>query len=395
MSWNNPKNSGNGNKKDPWGPQGEGPPDIDEALRNFQNKLRKMFGGGEAGSSGSGPGMSSSSKFGVTLASIIVLVIYLISGIYVVEPAEQAVIKRLGKYERTVGPGPHWLAPLFESKDIINVQEVKTTKHGGQMITKDRSLVKAEIAVQYRIYEPKDYLFNLTMPEKSLEQVADSALRAVVGNSTLDEVITIGRLGISEDIRQQIEDIMKSYEAGIEISDLALQQTDPPDEVKAAFDDAVQAQQDEQRLVNQAEAYANKMVPIAEGQAKRVIAEATAYKEQVVLGAKGKTAKFAKLLPEYKMAPEVTRQRLFLDAMEEVYSNSSKVLIDVDSGNNLVYLPLDKIISRSAQNDATSKTEDDTVTYSLEPRTTNVPPQRRVSGRSGYSDLERLSRSGA
>jgi len=347
MPWNEPGDRDDkSKKKDPWNQQdNDGPPNIDEALKQLQRKLRSVFGYKD----GAGSGMRSSQsiqgrKYNIGLFVFIALAIYMLCGIYVVEPAEEAVILRFGQYIRTEGAGPHWIAPFIETKDIVNVQEVKTTKHGGQMLTKDENIVSAEIAVQYRINNAKDYLFNLAQPERSLQQVSESALRSVVGQSTLNEVLTSGRSEIGSEIRKQVQQILNHYQAGLEISDLAMQQTKAPEEVKAAFDDAIKAQQDEERLVNEAEAYSRKIIPIAEGQAKRTVQEAGAYKEQVVLNAEGKTAKFAKVLPEYQKAREVTRERLFLDTMQEVYTNTPKVLVDTNGGNNLVYLPLDRLI---------------------------------------------------
>ncbi|MBS0288212.1 MAG: FtsH protease activity modulator HflK [Proteobacteria bacterium] len=397
MSWNEPGERDKGKKKDPWGKDEEGPPNIDEALRQLQRKLRAVFGQQDGQSSGFGQGNKATPNktFGFSLIGVIALVIYVISGIYVVEPAEEAVICRLGKYIETVGPGPHWIAPLIETKDIVNVQEVKTSKHGGQMLTKDENIVSAEIAVQYRINSAEDYLFSLVQPEKSLQQVSESALRAVVGQSTLNEVLTSGRGEIGAEIRKQIQQILDNYHSGLQISDLAMQQTKAPEEVKAAFDDAIKAQQDEERLVNEAEAYARKIIPIAEGRAKRTFEEARAYKERAILEAQGKTAKFAEVLPQYQRAPQVTRDRLFIDTLQEVYTNTSKILIDVNGGNNVVYLPLDKIIAQNTVR-SSSREEDDGSQQSMDKTSSTINgPSRSMSRRPTYEDAERPVRGGA
>lgn len=364
MSWNEPgSGEDKGPKKNGWGNKEDGPPNIDEALKQLQRKLRSFFNQKEAMS-----GLNktkSPRKFSFTFIAIIVLITYALAGIYIVDPAEEAVVLRLGKYIGTFGPGPHWIAPIIETKDIVNVQEVRTSKHGGQMLTKDENIVSAEIAVQYRVNNAKDYLFNLAQPEKSLKQVSESALRSVVGQSTLNEVLTSGRNEIGQEIKRQIQQILNNYKSGLEVSDLAMQQTKAPEEVKAAFDDAIKAQQDEERLVNEAQAYARKIVPIAEGKSKRVFEEAKAYKERVILEAQGKTAKFAAILPEYQSAPRVTRERLFIETMQEVYSNTPKILIDVSGSNNLVYLPLDKIINKKSDEDRKEE-EDSTVTAQVE-----------------------------
>ncbi|HKY69556.1 MAG TPA: FtsH protease activity modulator HflK, partial [Gammaproteobacteria bacterium] len=284
--------------------------------------------------------------FGFGAISFVVLIFYVLSGIYLVQPAEMAVVTRFGKFVREEGPGPHWLPHFIEAKTIVNVQEVKTTKHGGLMLTKDENIVSAEIAVQYRVSSARDYLFNVVKPENSLQQVSESAVRAVVGQSRLDEVLTKGRTEITQEIRKQVEEILRNYQAGLEISDLAMQQTRAPEEVKPAFDDAIKAQQDEERLVNEAQAYARKIIPIAEGHATRVAQEADAYKQQKVLLAEGEIIRFAKLLPEYKMAPQVTKDRMFLDTVSEVLSKTTKIIVDVEGSNSLMYLPLDRMIEK-------------------------------------------------
>ncbi len=394
MSWNEPGERDKGKKKDPWGKDEEGPPNIDEALRQLQRKLRAIFGQSEGPTSNFGGGNKTATgkNFGFGLIGIIALVIYVISGIYVVEPAEEAVVLRLGKYIETVGPGPHWIPPIIETKEIVNVQEVKTSKHGGQMLTKDENIVSAEIAVQYRINNAEDYLFNLVAPEKSLQQVSESALRSVVGQSTLNEVLTSGRGEIGIEIRKQIQQILDNYKSGLLISDLAMQQTKAPEEVKAAFDDAIKAQQDEERLVNEAEAYARKIIPIAEGRAKRTFEEARAYKERAILEAQGRTAKFAEVLPEYQRAPQVTRDRMYIDTLQEVYANSSKVLIDVSGGNNMVYLPLDKMMNDKVVRQAPKDEEDSQAAID---KSQNLTLNRGMSRRPSYEDAERPSRNGA
>jgi modulator of FtsH protease HflK len=401
MSWNDSGDRDNkGKGRDPWGSKGEqGPPDLDEALRQFQRKLRGMFGKeGPKGPDGTTPLTPQSKKNGIWLILGTLAAVYVLSGIYVIQPAEEAVILRFGRYARTEGPGPHWIARFVESKEVINVQEVKTTKHGGQMLTKDENIVSAEIAVQYRISNARDYLFNVVQPERSLQQVSESALRTVVGQSTLNQVLTSGRSEIGAEILKQVQQNLDNYASGLTISDLAMQQTKAPEEVKAAFDDAIKAQQDEERLVNEAEAYARKIVPIAEGQAIRTLEEAKAYKERVILESQGKTAKFSKILPEYRKAPEVMRERLFLETLQEVYSKTSKVMIDVDGGNNVVYLPLERILKQNGVDNilaARAKEEEEASVASGEKAriivNETLPAEER---RPSYSEAERPSRGG-
>ncbi|MCS5710180.1 FtsH protease activity modulator HflK [Candidatus Berkiella aquae] len=400
MSWNESGGDDKGKKKDPWGNNEAGPPNIDEALKQLQRKLRGLFGGqetpsgtgGTTGFKGNASGQGSGKTLSFGLIAIALAIVYVISGIYIVGPAEEAVVLRLGRYVTTEKPGPHWIAPFIETREIVNVQEVKTIERGGPMLTKDENIVNANIAVQYRINNPKEFLFNIVNPETSLKQVADSALRAVVAQSTLNEVLTSGRSEIGAEISKQVQQMLNNYKAGIEVSDLAMQQTKAPDAVKPAFDDAIKAQQDEERLVNEAQAYAHKIIPIAEGRAIRTVEEAKAYKQQVILGAEGRTEKFAKLLPEYQRAPKVTRERMYLDTLQEVYSTTPKILIDVNGGNNLVYLPLDKIMQQSRPapvETSATKDEEENAAANAERNNQGMAAQRRIEERTGYDDIER------
>lgn len=383
MSWNEPENRDDRGKKDPWGRKNdEMPPNIDEALKQLHQKLRGMFGGRQRTGSTTGP------KWNMGLIGGVVLAIYIASGIYIVQPAEEAVVLRFGCFQRTESSGLHWIMPLVETKKIVNVQEVKTLDISGQMLTKDENIVSAQIAVQYRIAEPQKYLFNVVEPEQTLQQVSESALRSVVGESTLNEVLTIGRSEIGVKIRTQAQRNLNNYGTGIEISDLAMQQTKAPEEVKAAFDDAIRAQQDEERSVNEAEAYARKIIPIAEGQAKRVFEEANAYRQKVIMQAQGKTAQFSQLLPEYQRAPRVTRDRMYIDTLQEVYTKTPKILVDVNGGNNVIYLPVDKLQQKEAT-PVVSKSESAPF---VENRSSNMLSTPMSSERPDYDDQIRSVR---
>ena len=322
MSWNEPGNRDEKNKKrDPWGTQGQEPPSLDEVWRRLQAKLQGLLGARQSPRSHSTTPKDPTSKmFGVSLFVGLLLLGYVLAGIYVVGPAERAVVLRLGHYVGTQLPGPHWIAPIIETKYIVNVDEVKAIKHGGQMLTKDENIVSAEIAVQYRVSNPSDYLFNLVNPVLSLKQVSESALRAVVGQSTLNEVLTSGRSEIGAEIRKQVQLNLNNYKAGIEISDLAMQQTKAPDQVRAAFDDAIKAQQDEERFVNEAQAYSLKIIPIAEGNAKRTIEEGKAYREQVILNSQGKNLKiYTNIARVSKIAARDARATLFRCPSRNLY----------------------------------------------------------------------------
>lgn len=337
MSWNEPGD--NKNK-----PQQE-PPDLDEALRNLKRKLRGLFSGnGRAarGSSDAGGGGS----IAISLILFLVLFVWLLSGIFIVRPAEKAVILRFGRHTATVDPGPHWIPRFISTKSIVDVNKVYTFSSSALMLTQDENIVSVAVAVHYRIEDPFNYLFNVVNPQETLKQATASAVRQVVGHTSLDNILTVGRGVVRQQIFEQLTKTLKIYQAGLMISDVAIQPAKPPEEVKEAFDDAIKAQEDEQRFINQAQAYQRGVVPIAEGQAKRITQEAYAFKQQEILEAKGNVARFLALVPEYLRAPAITRERLYLDAVESVLSKTSKVLINVQGSNNLLYLPLDKIIGQ-------------------------------------------------
>lgn len=363
MSWNDPERDERGKKKDPWGKNAEAPPDLDETLRQFQQKLRKVFGGGEGGNSSgftSNKGAPGTSVFGAVVIGFIVFAIYIVSGIFIVDPPEKAVITRFGQYIKTVGPGPHWIAPLIESRKIVNVEKIHSETHSAHMITKDKNIATAEIAIQYKIDNPEDYLFNLPDPRNTLTLAMRSALRSGVGRVTMDEIMTEGRTETSLYIRDQIQSILNNYGAGIKVTRANLRKTTVPEgQVQEAYDDANAARQDQEKVINEAMAEKIKQINGAEGEAKSIINEAQAYRESKILEAQGNTQRFLEVLPEYKLAPDITQERLYIETMQEVYANSSKVMIDVDSGNNMIYIPLDKIVesnktSRKTMSDSTS-----------------------------------------
>ena len=343
MAWNEP----GGNNQDPWGGKSgknDGPPDLAEALTKFQEKLGGIVGG-SGGGSGGGAGLSGSV---VGLIAVLALVVYALFGIYQVNEQERAVILRFGLYSDTKGPGLHWNPPLIDQVTRLNVTRVRSHTSRGEMLTEDLNIVDVNLSVQYRINDAKAFVINVRDPEGSLAQATDSALRHVVGSSEMHEVLTEGREKIAIDVQERLQSYLDNYRTGIEISTINVEDTSPPREVQAAFDDVNKAREDEERLKNEAAAYSNGIIPEARGKAQRVIEEATAYREQVVAKAEGEASRFAQLLTEYSKAPAVTRERLYLDAVEAVMANSSKVLIDVEGGNNMMYLPLDKLLTTSA-----------------------------------------------
>lgn len=354
MGWNEPDKD-----KDPWGGKNE-PPDLDEALKRLQMKLKNIFNKsnhqsnhGSSGSSGSSrspmsAGQGGGGGFLVAMIGLVTFVLWFLSGIFIVDPAEQAAILRFGRYVETVGPGPHWIPQLISSKIILNMDRVSDYSYSAQMLTKDENLVSVAVAVQYRIGDLEQYLFNVADPQESLQQATSSALRQVVGTTTLDQLITEGREAWGNSVQDSLVKILDIYKTGIVIVNVSPQPARAPENVQDAFDDAIKAQEDEKRFKEQAQAYEARVVPIAEGNAKRILAEANAYAEQVVLRAKGEVAEFLQLLPEYTKAPYVTGERMYIDAMQQVLSKSSKVLVDGKSGH-MLYLPLDKLINNRSQ----------------------------------------------
>jgi modulator of FtsH protease HflK len=339
----------NGDNKDPWGNKSnQGPPDLDKVIQDMFKKIKNLFvdnvstDSEDSGSKNASPkGIGFILSFGV----LAILVIWFLFGFYTVGPAEQAVVLKLGKYSRTENPGLHWIPRLFESKYKVNIQQVASYQYVSDMLTEDENIVNVSLVVQYRIDNPKDYLFNVANPEESLKQATASALRQVIGNTTLDDVLTKKRTEIRKRVDDLLKEILSSYHTGILITDAVLQPAKPPEEVTEAFDDAIKAREDEQKFINKADAYSNQVIPKAQGQAKRFAQEADAYKQQVVLNAKAKAARFLAILPIYKQAPAVTKDRLYFDAMESVLAKSSKVIVSKGASNNLLYLPLDKMFA--------------------------------------------------
>ena len=355
MAWNEPgKNNNTGGE--------QGPPDLDKIFKDLAQKFNNFFAGknksnqsGSGSNNGQNPsngGKSINSSYKPILIGglIVVLLIWAAAGFFIVGPAQQSVVLQFGKYKETVGSGPHWIPALISTQTKVNVQSIATYSYSAQMLTKDQNIVDVSVAVQYRIDNARDYLYNVMNPTSSLQQATASALRQVIGNTTLDNVLTTGRAVVRQSIVTQLNAILNLYHSGIDVTDIALQPAQAPAEVKDAFDDAIKAQEDEQRYQNQAEAYANQVVPIAQGRAQRIIQEAQAYKQQVVLQAQGDVQQFDALYNAYRQSPVVTRERLYLVAIENMLKNSSKVFIDTKNGNNMMYLPLDKMIANNLSN---------------------------------------------
>ena len=351
MAWNDNKN------QNPWGGNNQTPPDLDEVIKDFKNKFGGVFGD------------KPSSDFQKTITPppggfkyllILAVLVWLLSGIYIIDPAEKGVVKRFGAFQEETNQGPHWHLPYpIESVHKINVEQIRTAqigyrdaisnRRGGNvsseslMLTKDENMIDAKFAVQYKIDDAQAYLFNVANPDATLRHVVESAIRQVVGKNSMDYVLTEGRVAIAESIKEKSQDLLGGYQTGLRITTVNMQDAQPPEPVQAAFSDAVKAREDKQRLINEAQTYANDILPKSRGKAARMLEEAKAYKSEVVSKSEGEAARFEQILAEYEKAPEVTKERLYREAMEGVLSNTSKVVVD-SSANSMMYLPIDKLL---------------------------------------------------
>ena len=355
MAWNEPGGGGQGDK-DPWGNRDQGgPPDLDEAFRKLQANLSQMFGGGSRSGPSGGGGSQPISMAMIGLILLVLAVIYGVMGVYTVDQQERGVVLRFGeKLDEVVLPGLHWNPPLIDQVMVENVTAVRSSSHDSEMLTEDENIVKVKMTVQYVIGDIAAYLLKVRDPDKSLYQATESALRHVVGSTEMHEVLTEGRAEVAIAVKDRIQTYMVNYGTGINVTQVNIEETAPPDAVRAAFDDVIKAREDEVRLRNEADAYANQVVPEARGQGQRYTEEAEGYKERVVAQSRGEAERFNKLYTEYKLSPEVTKARMYIDTLESVMSNSTKVMIDVEGGNNILYLPLDKILEQNKANIASS-----------------------------------------
>ena len=354
MSWND---NGNNGSRDPWGNKNDAP-DIDEAIKKFKSLVGSFLGG--SGGSGDSSGSSPSFKKILPTALVVLIVLYSALGIYTVDAQEEAVILRFGKYSTTKGPGIHWNPPFVDNRFIVNTEKLFTHTTNSSILTKDENIVNVETAVQYKRSNPVFYLLEAASPEDSIAQASESALRHVVGSNSMDNVLTTGREQIAIDVRKRLQERLNAYFTGIEVVTVSIRESRPPDAVKAAFDDVVKAREDEVTLRNEAETYVNEVVPIARGAAKRAIQDAEGYKAKVIAEAEGEATRFDQLLKEYTKAPNVTRKRLYIDAVQSGMANSTKVMIDVKDGNNIMMLPLDQVAAASiARSNQDSEVQND------------------------------------
>lgn len=366
MAWNEPGGGGNNNQQDPWSGgdrrgsggggnnQGGGPPDLDEVIRKLRNKLNGLLGrrplrsvnnngddnGGQQGGGGSGRS--------ALLLPIVVLIVGAVvwagSGFHLIDQSERGVVFRFGKYTNTIGPGLHWNPPLIDRVESVNVTRIRSASQTDSMLTRDENIVRVSISSQYVVSDPHAFLVNVRGPEMTLQNAMDSALRQEVGNMDLQQILTTGREELAGDIYDRLASYLEAYGTGIRLQTVNMESTSPPDQVQDAFDDVIRAREEQQRTINRANAYRDAILPEAEGQRQRMIEEAQGYKAAVVADAQGDANRFTSLLGEYEKAPDVTRQRLYLDTMTQILSNTPKALVDLGEGNDAVtVLPLNQM----------------------------------------------------
>ena len=334
MAWDD-----QGNGKSPWDPNKGQVPDLDQIVEEWQKRFNRLFG---VKTSGSGKRRK---KPPVLLIGLMILVVWVLSGLYQIDDSERGVELRFGAYSATTMPGLKWHLPWpIETVEVVNVNVVNRFKQQTTMLTSDENIVVVDLVVQYRRANAVDYLFNVRDAEETLGEVSEGAIREVAGKSNLDFILTEGRTETALLTQELIQETLDSYGTGIVVTKVNLQDANFPLQVEAAVQDAIKAREDEVRIAFEAEAYANDVVPKARGEASKMILEAEAYREMVIADAEGEAARFDKLLVEYKKAPKVTRERLYIEAIETVYGNSNKVLLDSEASGNLMYLPLDKLI---------------------------------------------------
>ena len=346
MAWNEP----GGGDRDPWGKRdNEGPPDLDELLKKLKIAINDFLGGNKNGkSSGSGDD-GKTPELGLFPLYMFIAVFFLVwvsQSFYALDEKERGVVLRFGQFNRVLEPGlkfAPWLIDSVERELVTEEKQYTASGKNSRMLTKDENIVQVPLTVQYNIADVRAYVLNVNQPIQTLEQATDSAIRHVVGSTNLDAVLGEGRQKMADEVEARLQTYLDSYGTGINVIDVTLQRAEPPDEVRTAFDDVNSAEQDQERLINQAEAYRNAVLPKARGEAQKIIEESNAYSGQLVARAEGEASRFVQLLTEYQRAPEVTRERLYIDAIQTVMTNSSKVMVDVEGGNNMMYLPLDKL----------------------------------------------------
>lgn len=381
MAWNEP--GGNPGKRNPWGSNkpDQGPPDLDEVIRNLQRRLSALFGGGTGGRSTGGGGTPGGRSFGVGTILLALATIWAFTGLYQVDAAERAIVLRFGRHVDTTLSGLHWHMPWpIETKQIVNVASIDSFTEQTRMLTSDENLVEINMEVQYRRANALDYAFNVFEPEETLKEVSESAIREVIGRSKLDSVLESGRLDIVTRTQELVQRTLDAYKTGLEVTAVNLQDVRVPNEVGPAQADAIKAREDRDRLSLAAQAYANDLIPRARGNAVRQVQDAQGYKAQTVANAEGEAERFLKLLTEYERAPGVTRERLYIETVESVLKSSRKVILDTNGSGNLVYLPIDKLLEQGRRVPRAEPEASVTIEGTTTTTTPDVNSERRSRG---------------
>ena len=348
MAWNQP----GGDKKDPWGRKNQNNPDLDNIFKEISKFMNSLFK-----SDNTGIHLQRKKCEYIGWCN---LIIYLLSGIYIVNDGERGVVLQFGKFIEITGPGPHFVPRLIRNYEIVDVSKIRSVQQKAVMLTEDENIVSVNFAIQYDIKDASDFIFNLRDPEETLRAAGESSIREVLGKNKMDFVITDGRESIASSTQDLLQSVLDEYNSGINVQTVNILEAQPPEQVQDAFADAIRAREDEQRFINEAVAYKNEIIPLARGEAKQIIEEAKAYKVKLINAAEGEALRFKQLFSEYEKSPVVTRERLYLESVESVLGNTTKVMIDIEGGNNLLYLPLDKILeSKKKEDDTSSMTNGD------------------------------------
>uniref|UniRef100_Q47BS3 Protein HflK n=1 Tax=Dechloromonas aromatica (strain RCB) TaxID=159087 RepID=Q47BS3_DECAR len=427
MSLNDPqwgnRGSNDGDKPNGNGPRrpNDGPPDLEELWRDFNRKLSGMFGnkgGGGGNGGGDGPRMPNidfNPKFlggGLGLLVGLAAVVWLASGFYIVDASQRGLVLQFGSFKEATEPGLRWRFPYpIQSHELVNLTGVRTIEIGYRgsernkvlkealMLTDDENIVNIQFAVQYILKDPVEYLFNNRSPDEAVMGAAETAVREIVGKSKMDYVLYEGREQIASQASKLMQDILDRYQSGILISKVTMQNAQPPEQVQSAFDDAVKAGQDRERQKNEGQAYANDVIPKAKGTAARLLEEANGYKQRVISSAEGDASRFKQVLTEYAKAPEVTRQRMYLETMQQIYANTSKVMVDAKGQGNLLYLPLDKLMQATGAATAAQAAPEASIAPSTArpsaPLSSEAPPQLETAPKVGGGSYSQSSRDGS
>jgi modulator of FtsH protease HflK len=367
----------------------DGPPDLDQLWREFNQRINRLFrgkGGGGAGGGSSNDGDDArNAGISAGVAGAVILFLWLVSGFFIVQEGQTGIVLTFGKYSHSAQPGFNWRWPYpIQTQETVNLSQVRTVEVGYRsnvrnklareslMLTDDENIIDIQFAVQYRLKDASAWVFNNRDQEETVKQVAETAIREVVGKSKMDFVLYEGREKVAFDTSTLMQQILDRYATGVLVANVTMQAVQPPEQVQAAFDDAVKAGQDRERQKNEGQAYANDVVPKARGAASRLMQESEGYRARVVANAEGEAARFNKVLVEYQRAPAVMRDRLYIEAMQQIFASTTKIMVDTKSNNSMIYLPLDKLIAQTAAEAASGVTAP--ATAATPPAASNEPP---------------------